>query len=253
MKTKKNKTCNIVFLLISISSFTLFSGCVHYYYAPNAHNVPMFQEKGEVRLAGVRSYGSYHEGTEFQGAFSITDKIGIIGNSYTAQGGDKEKNNYSEGSYYEAGCGYFKPVLEKFVFETYGGIGFGNVENRYKDYGYSNLDFYKYFLQPSFGFTTKFFDAVWSVRLCGLYYDRIDDHTIQDDKENTEYINNHKFSYLYEPAFTFRIGWKYLKIQIQYSISINSNYPEFPMDGANLNIGLYLSIANKYLKKNHKS
>lgn len=252
MTTIISKIGKIILSFISAGCISFFSSCVHYYYAPNSHNVPLFQEKGEVRLAGVTSYGSYHKGTEFQGAVSITDKIGIIGNSYTAQGGNKEKNNYGEGTYFEAGCGYYKPVMEKFVFETYGGIGLGNVENRYNDYGYSNLDFSKYFLQPSFGFTSKYFETALSVRFCGLYYDKINDHTIQDDKEKIEYIKSHKFSYLFEPAITYRVGWKYLKIQLQYAFSINMNYPKFPMDGANLNIGLYLSIANKYLKKNHK-
>lgn len=252
MKITISKIRNFLLCFILINIISSFSSCVHYYYAPNAHNVPLFHEKEEVKLAGIKSYGSYHEGTEFQSVFSITDKIGIIGNSYTAQGGNKKKNNYGEGSYYEAGCGYFKPVLEKFVFETYGGIGLGNVENRYEDYGYSNLDYNKYFLQPSFGFTSKYFETALSVRFCGLYYNKIVDNTIQDNKENVEYIKNNKFSYLFEPALTYRFGWKYIKIQVQYVFSINMNYPEFPMDNTNLNIGLYLSIADKYMRKNNK-
>lgn len=242
METISQILIKTIFFQIILIIIFLFSSCSHYYYAPNSQNVPLFHEKGKLRLSGVKGYGTYHKSIELQSALSVSDKIGIMANGFIAKGGDKYESNYGEGTYYEAGCGYFKPIGKKFVFETYGGMGLGNVKNYYEDHGYSDLDFNKYFLQPSFGLTTKYFDVALSARFCGLYYNNIFNRSIQDERENIEYIIANRFSYLFERALTLRMGWKDLKIQIQYGYSTNMSYPKYPMDEFNFNLGLYLAL-----------
>lgn len=44
-------------LLLIITAFLLFiaSSCIHKYYIPNGHNVPVFQQKGEARVSAALS------------------------------------------------------------------------------------------------------------------------------------------------------------------------------------------------------
>ena len=63
----------------------LFCCCSHYYYVPNVQNVPLFREKNQYRLSGSYGLGTETKCLEFQGAYSITDKLGIMTNFMSAK------------------------------------------------------------------------------------------------------------------------------------------------------------------------
>ncbi len=218
-----------------------FTNCVHYYYAPNAHNVPLLKEKGDTKLTLAISGGDEFTGFEAQFATAVSEKIGVMGNFIHASGESDSDRDAESGSGYlfEVGAGYFKPIGRKFVFETYSGLGIGSATNKY-DPGTSKVKFTRIFLQPSFGFTTKGFDIALSSRFAGLNYHSIDANSYDD--HDLEYIRDHKFSVLFEPALTIRGGWEETKFQLQYVISKNLSNPSLSQEKSNLNIGIFFDL-----------
>ena len=268
----KNFKINNIFqalgLMIILASL---NSCNHYYYAPNAHNVPLFQEKNEARITIARSGGDEFVGTEFQSAYSITKNIGVMFNGFfvlPGNDGGLGSNEMGEffnpiyssnttnaawgkGHLFEFGVGYFKALNKYFVFETYGGFGWGKATNQYDRSSTSTVNFRRHFIQPSIGFTTEWFDIAFSTRFCGLQYNNIDYNIKIDsyDKVDLEYIENNRFSVLFEPAITLRGGWRYIKIQTQWGLSRNLNNPKLAQEILNGNIGIYVVITDKYKKK----
>ena len=162
----------------------------------------------------------------------------------------QKKGAYSgKGNLIEAGVGFFKPIGKHFVFETYGGFGQGSVTNNSR-IGRSTFKLSRYFIQPSIGFTTPWFDIAASARFCELSYNQLDSgKTISTDKTELDYITDNKTSLLFEPALTIRGGWKYIKCQMQLGLSQNLTNPDFQQEVFNFNLGVYVAISDKYKTK----
>lgn len=213
-----------------------FCQCSHYFYTPESHNVPLLSEKNDLHVELKSSFGAEgFDNTEMQSAYAITNRIGIMGSALLGTYETSVSNEQQDGISYESangnisffniGAGFFTPVWEKFVFETYLGYGIGNVKNVYDNIGESKLRYGKPFIQPSFGYKTKYFEAAISSRLNSLNYYKIEDSQtpIHFRDRFTNNIRNNKNSLLLEPAITARGGWKKLKIQLQLSKSYNLN------------------------------
>ncbi len=265
MKEKIMKASRSFKLICLFAAVVLLSSCTHSYYAPNTHMVPMFEKKGELIVTGavgatnnyldyigLVDYSDFIETLEFQGAYALTDNIGIIANGYYGDSG--EGAEYSKGYFFEAGAGYYKPLDNLFVFETYGGFGFGNVENGYPIYPYtenqqvSKIDFVKFFAQPSLGLTTRYFDIAISTRFSGLKYTYLSyPYMVQsEDLDDLEYITKNYFSILFEPAVTVRLGYKNVKLQYQFGMSFNLTNPDFPQENMMMSLGICLILGKDY-------
>ena len=129
-------------------------------YVPNARNAPLFTKSGEFQ-------GSiqFINGLDVQGAVSVTDHIGLMGNfSYekrdSAQTNFYDEDNYHYHRFFEGGIGYFESV-GKWTFEVFGGYGRGVAAGEGDSYWISNFGshskgkYERYFLQPTFGFNKK--------------------------------------------------------------------------------------------------
>jgi hypothetical protein len=236
------------------------SSCFHYYYIPNSHNVPLFQEKGEVRAAASIT-------NEIQTAYAITDHFGVMANAFFVPLSyqDKEKKGNGGGGFLiEGGAGYFTKLNENWVFETYGGYGAGNVLNIYTNNnpywhdgdlplykGYTMMNVNRAFLQPSIGYTNMNFDFAVSARLAGLWYTHLKTHGLPADffyAKDIAMMRKNVFMQI-EPAVTLRGGWKYVKLQGQLGYSGNINNKPLLQIPFNLNLGIYLSFAQKYRKQ----
>lgn len=253
---------------IGISAFLLVemlvTSCMHYYYVANEQNVPLFKEKNELHMTGTFSLGDESESFEVQSAFSITDKLGIMANMMSTRGGIISNHNYGEGYYFDGGIGYFHPIGDKFVFEAYGGLGRSHQEHEYSTFRYdeatgvwgtftegkSELAFTKLFIQPAFGFTSKYLDVAFSARLCRLSYDIINnDITLNNEWHFDLNQLSNKSHFFIEPALTVRGGWKYIKAQFQVSASTYLNNSGYSFgEEFHLSFGLYFTIANRYKK-----
>lgn len=248
----KIKTIHFICCLI----FTLlFTGCISLYYAPNSHNVPMFKGKNETEASLAFQFGYFTSGINTDFAYSVTNHFGFMVNyNYWNANGHRSLADSVEfldisgkSNLVELGAGYFLPFSNKFIFEAYGGVGWGRVKNEYDIWVDSKVNYNRYFIQPSFGYYNKKVELVFSTRLIGLACNRIefDSKLSQTDIEDLNYITNNPFSLFLEPAFTFRVGGKHVKFQFQVVVSDNLNTPELMYDPLCINTGLIVFFPNK--------
>jgi hypothetical protein len=247
---KNLKIFAIIILLL------LTGSCTHYYYAPNMHNVPLFQQKEELHLDLSGSAGNEFTAFEVQAAFSITDNIGIMGNGFVVnRNRELYPDEYGRGHLLEGGVGTFVPIYHNVIFETYFGAGLGKVENGYDTGISSKLSLNRYFLQPSIGYTSDFMDIALSLRLNGLRYNdiQLSGDLYQEDQDQIQYISRNPFSIIVEPAVTLRGGWEHVKFQLQVGFSENVTNSDLLQEHLNMNFGLYFTISDKYRNKKNSS
>jgi hypothetical protein len=228
---------------IIVGALITLSSCTHYYYAPNAHNVPMLKEKSDTKAVVAISSGDEFTGVEAQFARAVSDKIGIMANFISASGSDEGESG--RGTLIEGGVGYFTPLAKQIQLETYGGIGFGGVKNYY-DPGTSKVKFSRVFLQSGVGFISRNFDVVISTRLAHLNYNHVS-YNLYDDYEVEDLlrIQSEKSYFLIEPALTLRAGWEDFKFQLQYVHSNNSGNSTLQQETENISMGIFLDISPK--------
>jgi hypothetical protein len=244
------KNSGYIFLLFIVSS------CTHYNYVPNMHNVPLFQQKEEFHLDLSGSVGNEFSAFEVQAGFSLSDNFAVIGNGFFHDADRQMFNDeYCRGHIIEGGAGAFVPMKDNMVFESYFGVGFGKIENGFDDDATTKLDFNRYFIQPSLGYTSDFLDFAVSLRLSGLRYNDIHftGDLDTDDMDQIQYINRNPFSILVEPALTLRAGWEHIKFQLQFGYSINTTNPDLLQEDLNASIGMYFTISDKYKKRKNPS
>jgi hypothetical protein len=234
--TKVGKRLLIIPVLFFYSFF--FSSCAHMYYSPNSSNVPLFREKGEARINAYYSGGDEVEGAEFQGAMAVSNHIGIMLN--TAFVGSKDGDDKGNGYLIEGGAGYFSKIGDEGgVFETYGGLGIGNASNTYYTGGSSEVGITKFFLQPSIGYTHKIVDVGFASKFSAAML-----NIKSGDENNFDllYIKDNPTSFLWEPSLFFRVGFKGVKAQFQYTRSYNLNHKDLAQEVQFFSMGLTFSI-----------
>lgn len=217
----------ISFGIITIGVLLVFSSC-KILYTPNMQNVPLMREKGDL--------GASIAFSNAQVSYAITDNIGIIGNGFLRNrswslGGDIDIWHYNSQRYLaEGGLGYFKNFNDDIIFEVFAGAGYGKVK-----WDYDNLDLTinktfdakmtNFFIQPNFGFKNDFIDIAISGRFNGIrfYNVRTSNFTLDDlTYDNLHNIDQHPYIF-FEPAITFRAGYKYIKAHTQFSYSAKLN------------------------------
>lgn len=217
--------------------------CSPRFYTPDTQNVPLISEKGETNLTLSHSLVDNH--VEFQGAYGITNNIAIKTNGGIFRPSDRD-NDGGSGRFIEIGGGYFKPITEKWIFETYGILGFGNVENHFpstiNNYPQTNGDIsaniFRYGIQPNFGYKSKYFSTAISSRIVNMNYSNIKGNLIFEDVNQQTYLGDNSSNFLIEPALTLRAGFDKFKFQIQSGFSFNLSNSNFKQDHLFLTIGL---------------
>jgi len=220
----------------------LLMGCNPKFYSPNTQNVPLISEKGETNLT-LSGNGNQ---VEFQGAYGVTDAFAIQVNGGLFIPSDLDNGDGGSGKFIEFGGGYYTPVANYFVFETYGLIGFGGVENHFPSTSGANpssqgdvsANIFRFGIQPGFGYKSKYFSAAVSTRLVNLMYNNIEGDLIFDGENQIDYLENNKSNFLLEPALTLRGGMEKLKLQLQIGYSLNLSNTDFRQDKTMLTLGL---------------
>ena len=217
----------------------MLESCSMSYYTPNAQNVPLNDEKLEGGANLSFQKGLYSRGLNLQTAFSPVNHFGILLNyhyfsatySYTSSNFFTGVSNTDEGevkrNFVEMGMGYYIKFQEKFVFEVYGGMGWGN--SNFENHGdtYYNINHIRgkltdnrYFLQPAIGWIlSEHFELAFSNRFCLLNYK---DLILRGGSEINVYellrVDDNPL-FLIEPAVTLRVGGKNIKFQYQFCFS----------------------------------
>lgn len=224
-----------------LAAGVFLASCNKYIYVPNTVNAPLLKEKYEFK-------GSVSP-TNYQAAFAVANKVAVMANGQYVyrwdldnDGNDKNDNDlfldkYTRGGVFEGAVGFFQPLdkKKKMVFDTYAGFGAGRfktLDRAYTDANSSGIitdyqlttKFSKFFVQPSIGFVHPVFEAVFSSRVSVLnfYGMGVGDKAFAGDvTQREDFLNIGKGTHaLLEPAFTFRVGYKYVKFQSQLSFMV---------------------------------
>lgn len=203
------KFLNINLLSAILVIMILFNSCATVY-IPNAANVPLIGEKGEVQ-AGITTGTS---NLDFQSAYGLTDNIAIMANA-TYSNKTSDSINYHKHFMGEGAVGYFKKVGRSGRLEVYGGMGYGSTTDNEENYSfsgdYAKGDYAKFFVQANIGSTSDIFDGAMSLRLCDAYFMNFRYLGLDYGNENNIYI---------EPVLTGKVGYKNLKFIMQMGFSI---------------------------------
>jgi hypothetical protein len=246
----------VLLSLIAVFLLSFASSCVHKYYIPNGHNVPVFQQKNEARIsAALSDDGERITGQELQVSYAATNKIGLLA---SAQRVNAPKGN---GSYFEGGAGYYKSLNNHFVFELYGVIGNGYAYNDFGEGRFISNQLFKTYIQPSLAYTDRVFDIAISSRFVSLRPHHINVWQVTDknsfnfsDRLEEDYmqLQSNRNTFLIEPAFTLRAGYKSVKLQAQLSSAFFVGEQYFNISGLNANIGMFVSLFNSPYRPAYK-
>ncbi|MDX2003477.1 MAG: hypothetical protein SFW35_13665 [Chitinophagales bacterium] len=277
--------------LLLIVLLYLLSSCSHRYYAPTSHNVPVFKEKNEARISGMAS-AIYGYSGEVQVAYAPIKHMGIIANAAIVNPRAIKEGSDNRGHLYELGAGYFKPfggthTKSLFVFETYGVLGLGGCRGYYFNSketlfydandpynlaypnNYITTRFVKAYAQPSISIGHDVVDFILSAKIGMVHNYRIsntipdsimnnlspsqnlDEGTVDDD---WTLLNNQRTAFVFEPAITLRLGFKYLKFQTQLSFLVRdpSRFLQQLATPVMASMGASINIAPRFKKKGWK-
>ena len=215
---------------------TVITSCSPKYYVPNTQNVPLISERGETNLT-LSGNGNQ---VEFQGAYGVSDNIALQANAGLFIPVDLENGDGGSGKFIEIGGGYYKPIMENWIFEVYGIAGIGSFENHFPSTltGDISCNIFRICIQPDFGYKSKYFSAAISSRIVNLSYNNINGDLIFNGTEQHVYLTDNASHFLLEPALTVKAGVEKVKLQIQYGYSLNLSNPEFSQDKTYLTFGL---------------
>ncbi len=232
--------------LIGIVS-VLASSCGPTYYVPNAQNVPLFTEQGQTHASVRISGGLYQTGFELQGAHAITEDRAVMLNVHAIN-----LENGGGGYFGEAGYGLFRPLGKHFVFETYGGLGYGSLNNQYYTEDGErqikvNTDYLRLFAQPQIALTTKVVDLAFTSRFSYINFGEAPNiiglpETVQQE---LQYIRNNQGNLFWEPGLTLRLGWDYVKLEGQLLFSGPFTNNDLNADPFNFNLGVTMKLPSK--------
>lgn len=256
------KTNHILSILLLLSIAVFYSSCHPVLYSSVGQNVPMLQQKGEAALhvGYSESYGegSYianetdGKGLAIQTAYAIDSSLALMGSFYSMKNlsSPGPEDWISKGSYGEIGFGKFGGNKNHLIsYEAFAGLGYGSIANTL---GSEHVDvkFWKPFVQPSIGYTTKYFDAIATLRMGLVSYSSesysLTDPTYQQDTQT--YFDQNKTTFVFEPGITLRGGFENFKIQVQYAYTSfeADNKDIAPVNKDFISIGAFFLISNRY-------
>lgn len=236
---------NIILALLFIAIFS-FPSCSPKYYVPNTQNVPLLSDRGNFNATVCGNSNQL----EVQGAYALTNHLGIMANGSVFIPKNDDNGNGGKGSLGEVGAGYYMPFLNHLVFEAYGLVGVGNVENHMPTTvdtypgttGKINATIMRFGIQPNIGFKTKYFCAAISARISSLNYTNINGNLTFDNQDQVLYLKSNNSHFIAEPALTLRGGIKNVKVQVQLAGSYNLTVSDFLQETSLLSVGLNLNL-----------
>jgi hypothetical protein len=209
------------FLLLTATLFLTSCATV---YRPNMTPTPLFTEKGQVAFEGAYS----RDGINVSAAAAVAPNFSLMLNGQfnkdAKRGGGTVDNFPANGNYGEFGLGFYQKVEEKFVFETYLGIGRGRMEDQSKivDNIYKeSFQYNKFFLQPNLGLRmSEDFDLIFTPRIAyvtGTYANYDTQLPTDADKSKQNFFS-------LEPTLTMAYGTKQWKGYFQGGLNWNKDF-----------------------------
>lgn len=176
-------------------------------YVPNARNSPMFTKAGEFQ--GSIQFGN---GIDAQGAVSVTNHIGLMGNFSYADNKSPDPDDlddYHRHKFFEGGIGYFENE-GKWCYEIFAGYGKGEGSS-YDTYDFFDTNsgdevmatgkFERFFIQPAFGLNKKVMNVAFVPRIS-----LVDFTEFTSDTRVAPYIADDDPKLFIEPAVIGRVN-----------------------------------------------
>lgn len=240
----------IVSLFAVAVGIAALSSCSTTMYTTNAVNAPLLKERGEIKINVTQN--------DLQAAVAVTDHIGIMANGYYQN--YKSDNNYRhDGGMGELGIGYLLNSDDNnLVMETYVGGGLGKVHKQEQFNGPGNSTYManfnvnaaKGFVQSNLGYRSKYFDVALTPKFSFVKYSNFTQNNYSDDQLKDDYLNNNRLTdplfVFAEPAITVRGGYKFIKIQAQYGVTLNLGGQSIRRTPDFASLGLVIDIAKWY-------
>jgi hypothetical protein len=230
--------------LVALGSL-FFTSCKSVY-QPNAINTPLLNNAGEIRATV--------DPQNVQLAYAITDHAGVMLNGFYVKENSENNAIKGTGGLVEVGFGYFTRV-RPFIFETYIGGGLGSVqfnETRVDDNNQTNVYRFeaqgmRFFVQPSFGLGTRFFDVAITPRFVLGKYSSVSTNYSTDDQIDGRFyqIDRPLWSFI-EPAITIRGGYQWIKLQAQFGLSQKLNSEPLSYKDSFVNVGISFNLFRNY-------
>jgi hypothetical protein len=193
----------------------LLPACTHQYYVASPQIITGFEKKGQVLAGGSIGSSGSAEITSMYGAWALGRNAAFTGNVLFADG-ESESGESGSGTQIELAVGSFRKISPAFRFEAYTGYALGTQRHKYiVDNGQMEfqlnyrMNHLKVFVQPSLSFREGIFETIFSGRLTYLEY--------WNESGWHEEYDAFRGPYLFmEPALTFRIDFKQVRLQVQY-------------------------------------
>lgn len=241
---------NLIQILVIATVIISFSSCSTTMYTTNTVNVPLLKEKGEVKINIDQN--------DLQAAVAVTDHVGIMANGYykNYNGG----NNYNHfGGMGELGIGYLlNSEKSNLVMETYVGAGVGKIHKQEQFTNTANNTYManfdanaaKGFIQTNLGYRTKYFDVALTPKFSFVKYANFNSTNYSQAKLEEDYLDGNRLTspvYVFaEPAITIRGGYKFIKLQAQYGLTINLGPNNIRHSPDFASLGLVIDLAKWY-------
>lgn len=190
-------------ICIAVAAILSFCGCANLY-QPQLADVPLIDHKGDFRLS-MQGYLFHNAGLQATVTTGLTNHLSVQAHS------NLRLNNCYYG---HLAMGFFFPIDEHMVFETYVGCGQGHGEKEDVDHSYKTSGTFTLpFLQCNFGLTnlTKAHIDFGASLKGGVLVP--DFHIVYSD--NTPSLHYMQGNWLIEPQLFFRIGGEHIKYNLQ--------------------------------------
>ncbi len=224
-----------------------FLACSPHYYSPTTQNVPLIESKHQVNI----SISGYDYIYELQGAYGLTNHISLMANGVYFQMDESLQGNNGYGYLAEFGIGYYTIFKNNIILETYLMGAKGEMENRFNTNktfntsGFINAQLVRWSNQTNIGIRKKNWEYAISAKTSLLKYSNISGDLIFEDVDQNKYLHDNSLNVLFEPAFTLRYGFKWGKIQLQYTTCHNFSNKNFRQYKDHLSIGANFNLGGK--------
>jgi hypothetical protein len=219
------------------------------YYVPSSPNTPLLTEKNDFSFSVMRASGSKFTGAEIQAACLPWKHAGFIA-SYSGAGNRNGNPDYMTYHRFEIGAGYVSKFSKEGHFEIYGGLGNGKMMNSHYS-GSSRINLNHFFLQPAIAISDKhqIIQFAVSSKFAGVNF-KVRDTLFTTAREpfSSSQINSlyeQPFHVMWEPALSFRVGWKNFLFNAQYTLSSDLTNPDLHRSKNNFSIGVTLRCNTK--------
>ena len=224
------------------------------YYVPSKPNTPLSADKNALNFEITSSSGDPTSGVDLQTSFLPTERLGIIAGYSMARDKGTESIDKVNQKRFELGAGYLVPLSKGWHYETYAGIGTGNIRNNHHT-GNSMIRHSVYFVQPAIAYNNpkRTFTFGFLSRFSGVNFSVREQYFIPERELYTtgQFLLLHEkpFHLMWEPALVIKGGWRNFKFHLSYTYSADLTNSELQRQSELFSIGASLSFDTRKSRK----